>query len=175
MPLFEFALEIQHGDVCYEHKEFVVAASGELAMRFAREFALHWRPGAQHDQNNDVYASPEGYPRWTLARCMPVTHFSVPLVGPLALAGSAREKRRVQFALVPWEETFPQALHHAVELLGALSDSSLADCSLHWILTDHLAWSYRTLADVVHAVTALRESLPDDVPAEARQERKVST
>ncbi len=157
MPLYEFVLEIQNGDVCYEHKEIVAAATGELAMRFAREFAAHWRPGAQHDHKNDVYSAPEGWPQWTLARCTPVLPLSVPIVG---------KKRRALLALVPWEESFPLALHQAVKMMGALADPSLSGCSLKWILTDHLGLSDRQIADVVHAITVLQQSLPDDLPAE---------
>ena len=81
MNLYEFVLEIQEGVNSYEHQEFVLAEGDEIASRFAREFAKHWRPNATYDADLDIYADPEGWPQWTLARCSPITHLTVPVAG----------------------------------------------------------------------------------------------
>jgi hypothetical protein len=81
MNLYQFVLEIQEGVSSYEHKEFVLAPDDAIASRFAREFARHWRPGAMYDAELDVYSAPEGWPQWTLARCAPITHLTVPVAG----------------------------------------------------------------------------------------------
>ncbi|MCL4488372.1 MAG: hypothetical protein M1570_09620 [Chloroflexi bacterium] len=155
MPLYEFSLEIQNGDCCYEHREWVLAAHDELAMRHARDVALHWRQQAQHDQANDVYTAPEGFPQWTIARCSPVGLVTVPFAG---------KKRMAQFAPILWDEAFPQALHLALQILRALAEPSLAGCSLAWVLSDHLELSTRSLGEVVRAISDLEQSLPESVP-----------
>jgi hypothetical protein len=81
MNLYQFVLEIQDGLSNYEQKELVLAEGNETASRFAREFARHWRPKATYDVELDVYADPEGWPQWTLARCAPITHLTVPVAG----------------------------------------------------------------------------------------------
>jgi len=70
MELYQPVLEThpRDGVSTYEHKEFVLAPDEPTASRFAREFARHWRPKATYDVELDVYADPEGWPRWTLAR-----------------------------------------------------------------------------------------------------------
>ncbi len=155
MPLYEFSLEIQNGDFSCEHREWVLAAHDELAMRHARDVALHWLPHAQHDQVNDVYTAPDGFPQWTIARCMPVALFTVPIAG---------KKRMAQFAPILWDEAFPQALHLALQILRALADPSLAGCSLAWVLSDHLELSTRSLGEVVRAISDLEQSLPESIP-----------
>ncbi|MCL5952167.1 MAG: hypothetical protein M1132_10690, partial [Chloroflexi bacterium] len=155
MPLYEFVLEIQHSDLSCEHREWVLAAHDELAMRHARDVALHWRPQAQYDQENDVYTAPEGFPQWTIARCTPVALYTVPMAG---------KKRVAQLAPILWDEAFPQALHLALQILRALADPSLAGCSLAWVLSDHLEVSTRSLGEVVRAISDLEQSLPESVP-----------
>ena len=88
MNLYEFVLETRTRDGVnsYEHKEFVLAESDETASRFAREFAKHWRPNATYDADLDIYADPEGWPQWTLARCAPITHLIVPVAGKWSTA-----------------------------------------------------------------------------------------
>jgi len=81
MNLYQFVLEIQDGVSSYEHTEFVLAEGDETASRFAREVAKHWRPKATYDVELDIYADPEGCPQWTLARCAPITHLTVPVAG----------------------------------------------------------------------------------------------
>lgn len=81
MHLYQFVLEIQDGVSSYEHTEFVLAPDELTAARFAREFARHWRPKATYDAELDVYADPESWPQWTLARCAPITHLTVPVAG----------------------------------------------------------------------------------------------
>jgi hypothetical protein len=34
-----------------------------------------------YDAKLDVYSAPEGWPQWTLARCAPITHLTVPVAG----------------------------------------------------------------------------------------------
>jgi hypothetical protein len=165
MPLYEFVLEIQNGDTCYEHKDLVVAPHDELAMRYAREYALHWHMHVQHDQQNDIYTAPEGWPQWSLARCTPITHVTVPIAG---------KKRTARFTPILWDDAFPDGLRRAAEILRALADPSLAGCSLQWVLADHLALSGRDLADIVRAVILLQQSVPDSIPIPAKQEMKVA-
>ncbi len=155
MPLYEFTLEIQNGDSSYEHREWVLAAHDELAMRHARDVALHWRPHAQHDHANDVYVAPDGFPQWTLSRCVPVDLITVPMAG---------KKRLAQFAPILWDEAFPEALRLAVQVLRALTDPSLDGCSIAWVLADHLELSTRALAEAVRAISDLEQSLPASVP-----------
>jgi len=94
MELYEFTLEIQDGVSSYEQKELVLAADDRLASLFAHDFARHWRPDANYDFQLDVYSTPEGWPQWTLARCAPITHLTVPVAGKWHAA-------RVRVALIP--------------------------------------------------------------------------
>ena len=150
MRVFEFVLEIQDLTSSYEHKEWVRASDAAMAERFAREFALHWRPNARHDQQLDVYTTPEGWPQWVLARCTPITQIAVPILG---------KRRTAQIALVPWDDMFPSTLRAALEILRAVADPLLADCSLEWALSDQLDLSRRRLADVVRGIVLLEQTV----------------
>ena len=152
MQVFEFILEIQDGTSNYEHKEWVLAPDAAMADRFAREFALHWRPKARHDPQLDVYTMPEGWPQWVLARCSPITLIAVPIVG---------KRRTAQIAPMPWDATFPPALRAALEILRAVADPLLADCSMEWVLSDQLDLSRRKLADVVRGIALLEQTVAD--------------
>ena len=148
MNLYQFVLEIYDGANHYQDKQFVMAADDRSAARFAREFADTWRPNARHDHEHDIYSDPGGWPQWTLVQCALVTHFTVPVAG---------KKQTVQVALVPWQNAFADMLDVAAKLLGALCDPSLADCSLKWIIQDHLNLSERAITQARKAAIELQD------------------
>ncbi len=147
MPLYQFVLEIYHGVNHYQDKQFVLAADGGSAVRFAREFADTWRPNARHDHELDLYSSAEGWPQWTLAQCAVVIQLTVSISG---------KRQSAQVAVVPWQNSFADLLDVATKLLGALCVPSLADCSLKWITQDHLDLSERAITQAHKAVIDLR-------------------
>ncbi|MBI5033297.1 MAG: hypothetical protein HZB51_22485 [Chloroflexi bacterium] len=150
MNLYQIVLETRTRDGVnrYQEKQLVLASDDRVAARYAREFADTWRPDALHDHEHDIYSDPDGWPQWTLAQCVAVNQFSVPIAG---------KKHSAQVALVLWQNSFGDMLTIAAKLLGTLCDPSLADCSLKWIAQDHLNLSDRAVTQARKAVIELQD------------------
>lgn len=164
MNLYQFTLETHPRDglSSYEQRELLLAPNDQTAAQFAQAFARHWQPHARYDSDLDVYSAPEGFPQWTLMQCKPITQLSVPVAG---------QGHPARIALIPWQDSFANMLALASNLLSAVCDPSMAECSLKWIVTDHLNLGERAITNAFKAIVELRGSVTiDSAPAAGASE-----
>ncbi len=146
MQLYEFTLEIQDASHNYIQREFVLANDDRAAARFAREFADHWRPNADHDHEHDIYSDPAGWPQWMLSHCAPIAPLTIPVAGT---------STSIRLTLVPYSTTIGEGLYVVERLLRELRRLTLAARLLRWIVARRLNLNDRDIFVAVDAITDL--------------------
>jgi hypothetical protein len=150
MNPYQFAIEVNDSASVHEDKRLVMAQDDRAAERFARLAADNWQPNARLDSEHDIYSGPDGWPQWILSHCAPLTHLDVPVAGV---------QRQARIALVPCRESLTEDITRAADLVRALSDPSLSECSSRWVLSDHLGLSNRELSSTIRALDEVQNAL----------------